>query len=162
MDILLLNKAIESQTNSSEFSLEIPENAPIDDYIIIWNEEGIEDPERSAVLTEYNQLKSEATSPEAIALEQINKAYELHEQNGLKYFKTVRNKLVLAYKSGQYTAEQCAAIEKALDPVKSKVITGDWLSASFAIAETVTDTNYTEELKTSITADIQNYINENY
>lgn len=156
--IELLHKAVAEESGSEKFSLEVNGEITLESFKINWADNDVEEPSKENVFQAYQALVLEKQSP----LNAIKKAYRAHTSKGIEYFEDVRAKLVLKYTAGQISAQDCAHIENKLDPVKSKVVTGDWLSASFAIQSTTTDAVYTDDLKTDITNYIQNYINVNY
>ena len=103
-----------------------------------------------------------ALIPQVDLIEQIRSAYEKHEQNGKSYFELKRANLVLLYKQGQLTSEQVYQVEDALEKVKHKVITGDWMTGLNELENTIPVGAYTTEMKAEIKTEIENYIANNY
>jgi len=98
--------------------------------------------------------------------------YIQREIDGLEYFRSVRADLALLYLAGTITVANAFYIEEKLDHVKSKVISGDWLTAQHEITNVVVtggvvsqddiDNGYTQEVHDGIKNYIDNYVTENY
>lgn len=92
----------------------------------------------------------------------IKDGYEQYKEDGLDYFNDIRVELVLEYKAGLKTHAEIYEIESKLDKTITKILRGDWMSASFEMQSVVIDGALTQEFYDEILNHINNYVTENY
>ena len=96
------------------------------------------------------------------ALEEMKKKYMAHRKAGVAYFTNIQASLKIDMDNGVTPQSAILHLEDLLDPVKSRVLTGDWLSAKAALDATPTDLIFSQQFKDSLLADINGYIDNNY
>lgn len=158
----LIIEAIKALTNSDKCSIQCEGELKKENLSINWLDEEIPKPSLDDVWNKYLELLNEQNTPIEQAKKIIIDRYKNHTLKGLDYFEGLRAELVLSFQNNERTMEQVIQIEQKLDHVKSKVLTGDWMSALSILNSTTAEGSYTEEIKLRVKQDIEKYIQENY
>lgn len=118
-------------------------------------EDPIDDAQLDLIISQHD---ASVTSKEAIIA-----IYKQRERHGYEFFSSVRADLALSYMGGEITQVDAAYIESKLDSTKSKVLSGDWLTAQYEITNNVTvEGALTQETYDLIKGYIGQYIIDNY
>tara|TARA_R110001632_G_scaffold169919_1_gene288965 strand:- start:45 stop:536 length:492 start_codon:yes stop_codon:yes gene_type:complete len=92
----------------------------------------------------------------------IKGSYETFRKDGESYFDDIRVGLVLKYKAQELNADDIYEIESGLDSVITKILRGDWMSASFEMGHVSVGGALTQEFYDELLNYINNYVAENY
>lgn len=115
----------------------------------------IDDSQLDLIIAQHD---STTTSKEAVI-----EIYKKREIDGKEFFNSVRADLVLSYLSGSISQSDAAFVEAKLDSTKSRVLSGDWLTAQYEITNNVVvEGVFTQETYDMIKGYIDTYILENY
>ena len=82
--------------------------------------------------------------------------------DGQNYYNLKRSELVSNILVGIITSADAFFIDTKIKNVKDSLLTGDWITAQTYLGLTVVEGAYTQLLKDSFDAEIQDYINNNY
>ena len=125
-----------------------------------------------AIKTEITDKYNSLTPADIIPTYDIKKVYTVRQADGVSYYDNVRAGIALEYINGQLTEGNANYIENKVKFVKSKILTGDWVTAQYEITNnvltsgTVTqediDNGYTQQRHDKIKADIDTYVSEHY
>ncbi len=110
------------------------------------------------IVNKYNSLTADDLLYDAI----IKGSYEDYQKDGQDYFNDIRVSLVLKYQAQELTADDIYEIESKLDSVITKILRGDWMSASFEMGNVIIDGALTQDFFDEILNHINNYVAENY
>jgi len=115
----------------------------------------IDDSQLDLIIAQHDAT---TTSKEAII-----EIYKQRERDGYEFFSSIRADLALSYMDGDITQPDAAYIEAKLDSTKSKVLSGDWLTAQYEITNNViVEGAFTQETYDLIKGYIDQYIIDNY
>ena len=92
----------------------------------------------------------------------VKSLYEKRGLDGIDFFENYRVDIVVLYSLGVKTALDVYEIEQKLDHVITKIIRGDWLTASNEITKVVAEGALDQDFITEIKSGINLYISENY
>ena len=92
----------------------------------------------------------------------IKGSYETFRKDGESYFDDIRVGLVLKYKAQELTADDIYEIESGLDSVITKILRGDWMSASFEMGNVSVGGALTQEFYDELLNYINDYVADNY
>lgn len=125
-----------------------------------------------AIKTEIKEKYKGLTDTDIIPTYQIKKAYTPRQQDGVNYYDDVRAGVALEYMNGDLTKENANYIENKVKFVKSKILTGDWITAQYEITNNVLINGlvsaediahgYTQQRHDQIKNYIDNYVNTHY
>jgi len=127
----------------------------------IYNDFGIDvyfSSEPSQLVNKYISL----TAADLLYGDIIKGSYETFRKDGESYFDDIRVGLVLKYQAQELTADDIYEIESGLDSVITKILRGDWMSASFEMGNVVIDGALSQDFFDEILNYINNYVTENY
>jgi hypothetical protein len=95
--------------------------------------------------------------------EAIIQVYIQREIDGVAFFRSARADLALMYQAGDITIADAVEIEQKLNEVKWYLISGDWASAQYEMANNVTVSGaLTQEIYDDIKNPIDDYVTANY
>jgi hypothetical protein len=132
----------------------------------IYNDFGVDvyfssEPSQSAkddIVNKYNSLTVDDLLYDSI----IKGSYETYQKDGEDYFNDIRVSLVLKYQVQELSPDDIYEIESRLDSVITKILRGDWMSASFEMGNVIIDGALTQDFFDEILNHINNYVAENY
>jgi len=104
---------------------------------------------------------SEITDPVELRVLLIEH-YEQRSADGVAYLHEFQADLMLAIGAGTYTIQEVTDVEDYLMDVISQITAGSWLTAQNTIGGLGLSGIFTQTMKDKITADINNYVLENY
>lgn len=110
----------------------------------------------------YKQVEENPSNFVKTEREKLMTLYRKFEEDGRDYYLNLQAEMKQDYDSGSLPVEAVFHIENVLDPVKSKVITGDWISAVTKLAAIPVDAYFQQSLKDRLIDDANNYIFNNY
>ena len=110
------------------------------------------------IVNKYNSLTVDDLLYDAI----IKGSYETYQKDGEDYFNDIRVSLVLKYQAQELSPDDIYEIESKLDSVITKILRGDWMSASFEMGNVIIDGALTQDFFDEILNHINNYVAENY
>jgi len=110
------------------------------------------------IVNKYNSLTVDDLLYDAI----IKGSYETYQKDGEDYFNDIRVSLVLKYQMQELSPDDIYEIESKLDSVITKILRGDWMSASFEMGNVIIDGALTQDFFDEILNHINNYVAENY
>lgn len=110
------------------------------------------------IVNKYNSLTVDDLLYDAI----IKGSYETYQKDGEDYFNDIRVSLVLKYQVQELSPDDIYEIESKLDSVITKILRGDWMSASFEMGNVIIDGALTQDFFDEILNHINNYVAENY
>lgn len=110
------------------------------------------------IVNKYNSLTVDDLLYDAI----IKGSYETYRKDGEDYFNDIRVSLVLKYQAQELSPNDIYEIESKLDSVITKILRGDWMSASFEMGNVIIDGALTQDFFDEILNHINNYVAENY
>ena len=115
--------------------------------------------DKDAISAYYQSL----TTDDLLNKELIKLSYQSYSEDGIALFESVRADLVISYQSGLIGELDIYHIEHNLEPVITKLIRGDWMSAKNEMVNTVTVGGALDQtLYDSILNEIETYIADNY
>ena len=95
-------------------------------------------------------------------LELHSKRYEKNRTDGVDYYNEFQADLYLKIQNATYTVAEVVALEAHLKDVADEIKAGSWLTAQNSIGGVALSGIFDQTMKDSITADINNYVNDNY
>lgn len=110
------------------------------------------------IVNKYNSLTVDDLLYDSI----IKGSYENYQKDGEDYFNDIRVSLVLKYQVQELSPDDIYEIESKLDSVITKILRGDWMSASFEMGNVIIDGALTQDFFDEILNHINNYVAENY
>ena len=110
------------------------------------------------IVNKYNSLTVDDLLYDSI----IKGSYETYQKDGEDYFNDIRVSLVLKYQMQELSPDDIYEIESKLDSVITKILRGDWMSASFEMGNVIIDGALTQDFFDEILNHINNYVAENY
>ena len=110
------------------------------------------------IVNKYNSLTVDDLLYDAI----IKGSYETYRKDGEDYFNDIRVSLVLKYQVQELSPNDIYEIESKLDSVITKILRGDWMTASFEMGNVIIDGALTQDFFDEILNHINNYVAENY
>ena len=110
------------------------------------------------IVNKYNSL----TVDDLLYGSIIKGSYETYQKDGEDYFNDIRVSLVLKYQVQELSPDDIYEIESKLDSVITKILRGDWMSASFEMGNVIIDGALTQDFFDEILNHINNYVAENY
>jgi len=110
------------------------------------------------IVNKYNSLTVDDLLYDAI----IKGSYETYQKDGEDYFNDIRVSLVLKYQMQELSPDDIYEIESKLDSVITKILRGDWMTASFEMGNVIIDGALTQDFFDEILNHINNYVLENY
>jgi len=145
------NKWLNDNTNHTSA---IYNDFGVDVYFSIEPSQSVKDD----IVNEYNSLTVDDLLYDAI----IKGSYETYRKDGEDYFNDIRVSLVLKYQAQELSADDIYEIESKLDSVITKILRGDWMSASFEMGNVIIDGALTQDFFDEILNHINSYVAENY
>ena len=88
--------------------------------------------------------------------------YIVREEDGKRYFSTIRANLVQLYSVNELTELEIFGIEQILSPATRSLILGDWMTALYQLSLVTPVPPLAQELYDEINNYITNYIATNY
>ena len=113
---------------------------------------------KDGIVNKYNSLTVDDLLYDSI----IKGSYETYQKDGEDYFNDIRVSLVLKYQVQELSPDDIYEIESKLDSVITKILRGDWMSASFEMGNVIIDGALTQDFFDEILNHINNYVAENY
>ena len=110
------------------------------------------------IVNKYNSLTVDDLLYDSI----IKGSYETYRKDGEDYFNDIRVSLVLKYQMQELSPDDIYEIESKLDSVITKILRGDWMTASFEMGNVIIDGALTQDFFDEILNHINNYVLENY
>lgn len=102
------------------------------------------------------------TSSQVLHTAIIKERYEIFKRDGENYFNDIRANLVLDFENNILSSFEIYEIEAKLEPVISKIIRGDWMTAQNVMYGVTVSGALSQTLYDDILTYISNYITNNY
>lgn len=109
-----------------------------------------------------DQAKIKSTGFVSPQLIDIDKSYLKKINDGHVFYRKKRAETVLLINLGQITSQDAFFIDKKMRDVKASLLSGDWLTASMYLEESIPEGVYTQAIKEEYSQEIAEYISENY
>lgn len=113
---------------------------------------------KDEIVNKYNSLNA----ADLLYGDIIKGSYETFRKDGEDYFDDIRVGLVLKYQAQELSPSDIYEIESSLDNVITKILRGDWMSASFEMGNVLVEGALTQVFYDEILNYINNYVTENY
>jgi len=157
---------IREEVDQKQFNFNINNNYDIESIISYDNKiivtANITETEKTEIVNYYNSLTSDCSSDVAYSLQKYMNSYDVKEKDGHDYYNKKRSELVIKISTGVITSEEAFQIDTKLKNVKDSLRSGDWITANSYLSIEPVEGPFTQDFKDEFTAEITDYITNNY